>query len=104
VFAPLALVVGGFVMLFNGLKLLFSNWRSSTLFIPGIIVVSLATTLQAGATGAVKAVKMSAKLLAPRSRTVSDVVPDHPPTAIDADAPGGDDPVSLSSPDSRRPQ
>ena len=27
VFAPLALVVGGFVMLFNGLKLLFTNWR-----------------------------------------------------------------------------
>jgi len=25
--APLALAVGGFVMLFNGLKLLFSNWR-----------------------------------------------------------------------------
>lgn len=27
VFAPLAFVVGGFAMLFNGLKLLFSNWR-----------------------------------------------------------------------------
>jgi hypothetical protein len=27
VLAPLALVVGGFAMLFNGLKLLFSNWR-----------------------------------------------------------------------------
>ena len=27
VFAPLALVVGGFVMFFSGLKLLFSNWR-----------------------------------------------------------------------------
>jgi hypothetical protein len=26
-FAPLALVVGGFVMLFGGLKLLFTNWR-----------------------------------------------------------------------------
>jgi hypothetical protein len=26
-FAPLALVVGGFAMLFDGLKLLFSNWR-----------------------------------------------------------------------------
>jgi hypothetical protein len=25
--APLAFVVGGFAMLFNGLKLLFSNWR-----------------------------------------------------------------------------
>jgi hypothetical protein len=38
---------------------------SPSLFIPGIVVVSLATTLQAGATGAVKTVKMSAKLLAP---------------------------------------
>ncbi len=27
VLAPLAFVVGGFAMLFNGLKLLFSNWR-----------------------------------------------------------------------------
>ena len=27
VFAPLALVVAGFAMLFDGLKLLFSNWR-----------------------------------------------------------------------------
>ncbi len=26
-FAPLALVVGGFAMLFNGVKLLFTNWR-----------------------------------------------------------------------------
>ena len=35
------------------------------LLIPGIIVVTFATTLQAGATGAVKTVKMSAKLLTP---------------------------------------
>src|SRR3979409_1398975 len=27
VFAPLLFAVGGFAMLFNGLKLLFSNWR-----------------------------------------------------------------------------
>ena len=27
VFAPLALVVGGFAMLFDGLRLLFTNWR-----------------------------------------------------------------------------
>ena len=38
---------------------------SKVLFIPGIIVVALAATLQAGATGAVKTVKMSAKLLDP---------------------------------------
>ena len=35
------------------------------LLIPGIVVVTLAATLQAGATGAVKTVKMSAKLVAP---------------------------------------
>jgi hypothetical protein len=44
---------------------------SPTLFIPGIVVVSVATALQAGATGAVKTVKMSAKLLAPASRPSS---------------------------------
>jgi hypothetical protein len=27
IFAPLALIVGGFVMLFQGVKLLFTNWR-----------------------------------------------------------------------------
>ena len=37
---------------------------SPLLFIPGIIVVTLGFTLQAGATGAVKAIKMSAKLVA----------------------------------------
>ena len=36
---------------------------SRALFIPGIIVIALGATLEAGATGAVKAVKMSAKLL-----------------------------------------
>ena len=36
---------------------------SRALFIPGIIVMALGATLEAGATGAVKAVKMSAKLL-----------------------------------------
>jgi hypothetical protein len=46
---------------------------SPSLFIPGILVVSVAATLQAGATGAVKTVKMSAKLLA-----------GHPPTARDS--------------------
>ena len=35
---------------------------SHTFFIPGIIVIAIGLTLQAGATGAVKAVKMSAKL------------------------------------------
>ncbi len=55
---------------------------SPTLFIPGIVVVSLATTLQAGATGAVKTVKMSAKLLAAHPATPSGaMVPGDPTTA-----------------------
>ena len=37
---------------------------SHVLFIPGIIVVAVGFTLQAGATGAVKAVKLSAHLVA----------------------------------------
>jgi hypothetical protein len=37
---------------------------SSVLFIPGILVVAVGFTLQAGATGAVKAVKLSAHLVA----------------------------------------
>jgi hypothetical protein len=38
---------------------------SHALFIPGIVVLTIGATLQAGATGAVKTVKMSAKLLTP---------------------------------------
>ena len=38
---------------------------SSALLIPGIFLVALGVTLQAGATGAVRAIKMSASLLAP---------------------------------------
>jgi hypothetical protein len=41
---------------------------SHALLIPGIVIVTLGATLQAGATGAVKTVKMSAKLLDPESR------------------------------------
>jgi hypothetical protein len=40
---------------------------SHLLFIPGIFVLTFGVTLQAGATGAVKAVKMSAKLVAGKS-------------------------------------
>ena len=36
---------------------------SHTLFILGVILLAVGLTLQAGATGAVKAVKMSAKLV-----------------------------------------
>ncbi len=60
---------------------------SSALFIPGIIVVSLATALQAGATGAVKSVQMSAKLLAPHAEpTDHAAVRDDPPPAADTHA------------------
>ncbi len=41
---------------------------SSALLIPGILVLAVGVTLQAGATGAVRAIKMSAKLTAARHR------------------------------------
>ncbi len=38
-FAPLALVVGGLVMLLNGLKLLFSNWRLTLVqILPAVVI------------------------------------------------------------------
>jgi hypothetical protein len=40
---------------------------SRLLFVPGILILTLGLTLQAGATGAVKAIKMSAKLAAGRA-------------------------------------
>jgi len=43
---------------------------SSTLFIAGVFVLSFGVTLQAGATGAVKAIKMSAKLTAGHSTPI----------------------------------
>jgi hypothetical protein len=49
------------------------------LLIPGIVVITIASTLQAGATGAVKTVKMSAKLVAPALSEPRDVaIPDDP--------------------------
>jgi hypothetical protein len=45
---------------------------SKVLFIPGVVVLTLGATLQAGASGAVKAVKMSAKLAAPDHLTLLD--------------------------------
>jgi hypothetical protein len=45
---------------------------SRALFIPGIIVMVLGVTLEAGTTGAVKAVKMSAKLLPGRQGAAGD--------------------------------
>lgn len=41
---------------------------SPVLLVPGIVLFALGVTLQAGATGAVKAVKMGAKLTAPAAR------------------------------------
>jgi hypothetical protein len=42
VFAPLGLAVGAFVMLFNGLKLLVTNWRLTLVEIPPAIWIWLA--------------------------------------------------------------
>ena len=42
---------------------------SSLWFIPGIFVLALGVTLQAGATGAVRAIKMSATLTTAGRRT-----------------------------------
>lgn len=49
---------------------------SHTLFIVGCVVLAIGVTLQAGATGAVKAVKMSAKLVSGSRRVAGD---DSPP-------------------------
>jgi hypothetical protein len=49
---------------------------SHALFIPGCVVIAIGVTLQAGATGAVKAVKMSAKLVSGSRRAAGD---DSPP-------------------------
>jgi hypothetical protein len=50
---------------------------SSALLIPGIFVLTLGFTLQAGATGAVRAIKMSATLTADASRRVCLLERDH---------------------------
>lgn len=49
---------------------------SHTLFIVGCVVLAIGLTLQAGATGAVKAIKMSAKLVSGNRRVAGD---DSPP-------------------------
>jgi hypothetical protein len=45
---------------------------SSVLFVPGIIVLTVGLTLEAGTTSAVKAVKMSAKLVSGRQPAADD--------------------------------
>ena len=54
---------------------------SRALFIPGIIVFAVGLTLQAGTTSAVKAIKMSAKLVSGRRETAGD-------ETISGDVPG----------------
>ena len=68
-----ATAVGGIVgavvctppYLLGRLGIVMLGW-SSTFFVLGVIVLAIGLTLQAGATGAVKTVKMSAKLLSGR--------------------------------------
>jgi hypothetical protein len=53
---------------------------SHVLFIPGVILFVVGLTLQAGATGAVKTVKMSAKLVgSQRNDAADDAGPQDPP-------------------------
>ena len=54
---------------------------SHVLFIPGVILFAIGLTLQAGATGAVKTVKMSAKLVSGSQRddAADDAGPQDPP-------------------------
>jgi hypothetical protein len=69
--------------LLGRLGIVMLGW-SSTFFVLGIIVLAVGLTLQAGATGAVKTVKMTAKLIPTR-------VPGHPVPG--RPVPGPDDPV-----------
>jgi hypothetical protein len=61
---------------------------SHTFFIPGIIVLVVGVTLQAGATGAVKTIKMSVKLASGRQEPLapSPAGDATPPVTSDADA------------------
>jgi hypothetical protein len=73
--------------LLGRLGIVMLGW-SSTFFVLGIIVLAIGLTLQAGATGAVKTVKMTAKLVPTRVPSHPDPgqpLPDHP-------VPGPDDP------------
>ena len=69
--------------LLGRLGIIMLGW-SSTFFVIGVIVLAIGLTLQAGATGAVKTVKMTAKLVPTR-------VPSHPPRGPDHPAPMIDD-------------
>ena len=55
---------------------------SSTLFILGVIVFAIGLTLQAGATGAVKTIKMSAKLISGRNLAPGQTPSEHLPVDV----------------------
>jgi hypothetical protein len=62
---------------------------SHVLFVPGILLIAIGATLQAGATGAVKTVQMSAKLLTPHRFRADPAAPDAAaPQAAAPPAPG----------------
>ena len=61
---------------------------SKVLFIPGIVILTIGATLQAGATGAVKTVKMSAKLAAPdHPKPLDSAVADARPSTTETISP-----------------
>jgi hypothetical protein len=72
---------------------------SRALLIPGIVLLVCGVTLQAGATGAVKTVKMSAKLLAGNPPKPDDTrAPDHPTARAEAAQPAGEGAEASLSP------
>jgi hypothetical protein len=76
---------------------------SRALLIPGIVVLALGATLQAGTTGAVKVVKMSAKLVAPDGPKPRDAaVPGDPSGQTEVGAPVRDETAAFLSPSDRR--
>ncbi len=78
---------------------------SSSLLIPGIVVLAFGVTLTAGATGAVKTVKMSAKLIAGNPSRLTDSGHSHdPPPQTEVWDPRPETEASLRSPDTRRPR
>jgi hypothetical protein len=67
-----------------GLILLGSS--TTVIFALGVLFFAVGLTLQAGATGAVKTIKMSAKLVSGRERS-AETVPLHEPAALDEPPP-----------------
>jgi hypothetical protein len=67
----------------------------SRVFVLGVVLIAVGFTLQAGATGAVKAIKMSAKLVAGNVPRAEPPTPDAP---LDRPSAGGVDPVDPLGP------